>query len=310
MKIISFINYKGGVGKTTLSANIATELANIGKRVLAIDLDPQTNLTFSFYNLYEWQELVKRGKTIKHWYDEFLDNDLDATLNSLIVEPEKIKRELKNNKSKGCLHLIGSHLELINVDMELATRYGGNSERTIRSSFLRLFSRLKSGLEEIQDKYDVVIIDCPPNFNIVTQNAIIASDLYLVPARPDFLSTFGIDQLVMHIGVLTEKYNKFVEDSKDETWKKIDPKLLGVIFTMIDFRNGEPINAQKNYISQVKRADYQVFNNYMRLNNTLFSDAPEYGVPVVLNNKLGGLYKDIKKEMEEIVKEFCTYAKI
>jgi chromosome partitioning protein len=310
MKIISFINYKGGVGKTTLSANVATELANIGKRVLAIDLDPQTNLTFSFYNIYEWQELVKKGQTIKHWYDEFLDNDLDATLNSLIVEPEKIKTELKNNKSKGCLHLISSHLELINVDMELATRYGGNSERTIRSSFLRLFSRLKNGLDEINDKYDVVIIDCPPNFNIVTQNAIIASDLYLVPAKPDFLSTFGIDQLVMHINVLVEKYNKYVEESNDDAWEKIDPKLLGVIFTMIDFRNGEPINAQKNYISQVKRLDYQVFNNYMRLNNTLFSDAPEYGVPVVLNNKLGGIYKDIRKEMEEIVKEFCTYAKI
>lgn len=310
MKIISFINYKGGVGKTTLSANVSTELANIGKRVLAIDLDPQTNLTFSFYNIDEWQKLVEKGKTIKHWYDEFLDKDLDDTLNSLIVEPEKIKRELKNNKSKGCLHLISSHLELINVDMELATRYGGNSERTIRSSFLRLFSRLKNGLDEINDKYDVVIIDCPPNFNIVTQNAIIASDLYLVPAKPDFLSTLGIDQLDRHIHNLKEKYNKYVEDSKDEVWKKVDPKLLGVIFTMIDFRNGEPINAQKNYISQVKRLDYQVFNTYMRLNNTLFSDAPEYGVPVVLNNKLSGIYKDIRKEMEEIVKEFCTYAKI
>ncbi len=310
MKVISFINYKGGVGKTTLSANVATELAYSGKKVLAIDLDPQTNLTFSFIELNEWQELDNRGITIKHWYDQFLDRDVDDSLNSLIVKPKKINDELKQMNAMGSLSLISSHLELINVDMELATRYGGNSDRTIRSSFLRLFSRLKKGLDDIRDEYDVVIIDCPPNFNIVTQNAIIASDLYLVPAKPDFLSTLGIDQLVRHIDNLTEKYNNFVKESGDDLWDTINPKLIGVVFTMINIHNAEPIRAQKTYIAQVKRNGYQVFENYMRLNSTLFSSAPEYGVPVVLNTDVTGIYLDIRTEMEEIVEELRKYASI
>ena len=202
MDIISFINYKGGVGKTTLTANVAAELAYRGKRVLVVDLDPQTNLTLSFIDLDKWQELDEEGKTIKHWYDEFLDADLDESLSELIVVPDKVNNILNQLNSQGYVHLISSHLELINLDMELATRYGGNSERTIRSSFLRLFSRLKKGLEEVEDDYDLVLIDCPPNFNIVTQNAIIASNMYLVPAKADFLSTLGIDQLVRHLSLI------------------------------------------------------------------------------------------------------------
>ena len=203
MQTISFINYKGGVGKTTLTANIAAELAFRGRRVLLVDLDPQTNLTLSFIDLDTWRQLDSQGRTIKHWYDEFLDADLDEPLRDLIITPTRVNNKLRSLNSTGHIDLISSHLELINLDMELATRYGGNSERTIRSSFLRLFSRLKRGLEEVRDEYDLVLIDCPPNFNIVTQNAIIASDMYLVPAKADFLSTLGIDQLVRHIEALT-----------------------------------------------------------------------------------------------------------
>lgn len=301
MEIISFINYKGGVGKTTLTANVAAELAFRGKRVLVVDLDPQTNLTLSFIDLKQWQDLDKEGKTIKHWYDEFLDADLDESLKDLIVVPRKVNSVLEGMRSEGYLHLISSHLELINLDMELATRYGGNSERTIRSSFLRLFSRLKKGLEEVEDEYDLVLIDCPPNFNIVTQNAIIASDMYLVPAKADFLSTLGIDQLVRHIDSLTEKYNKYVSEDDSSRWKSINPQLVGVVFTMINIYKGNPIQAQNSYIHQVSRNGYTVFDNFIRNNNTLFANSPEYGVPVALNDSVEGLYLDIRTEIEDVV---------
>lgn len=310
MDIISFINYKGGVGKTTLTANVAAELAFKGKRVLVVDLDPQTNLTLSFIELSKWQKLDKEGKTIKHWYDEFLDADLDESLKELIVIPERVNYMLEAMKSSGYVHLISSHLELINLDMELATRYGGNSERTIRSSFLRLFSRLKKGLEEVKDDYDLVLIDCPPNFNIVTQNAIIASDMYLVPAKADFLSTLGIDQLVRHIDCLTDKYNKYVTEDSGNRWLEINPKLIGVIFTMINIYDGNPIQAQNSYIHQVSRNGYPVFENYIRNNNTLFANSPEYGVPVVLNNNVDGLYLDIRREIEKVVQEILDKANI
>lgn len=310
MDIISFINYKGGVGKTTLTANVAAELAYRGKRVLVVDLDPQTNLTLSFIDLNEWQKLDEEQKTIKHWYDEFLDADLDDSLKDLIVVPQRVNNVLKDMNSKGYLHLISSHLELINLDMELATRYGGNSERTIRSSFLRLFSRLKRGLEEVSDDYDLVLIDCPPNFNIVTQNAIIASDKYVVPAKADFLSTLGIDQLVRHIEALKEKYNRYVVQDDSSRWSEINPELTGVIFTMINIYNGNPIQAQNTYIHQVSRNGYTVFRNFVRNNNTLFANSPEYGVPVALNDNLGGIYYDIRNEIENVVRELIVKAKI
>ncbi|MBO3342095.1 ParA family protein [Clostridium perfringens] len=310
MEIISFINYKGGVGKTTLTANVAAELAFRGKRVLVVDLDPQTNLTLSFIDLKQWQSLDKEGKTIKHWYDEFLDADLDESLKDLIVVPTKVNSVLEGMRSKGYVHLISSHLELINLDMELATRYGGNSERTIRSSFLRLFSRLKKGLEEVEADYDLVLIDCPPNFNIVTQNAIIASDMYLVPAKADFLSTLGIDQLVRHIDSLTEKYNKYVSEDDSSRWKSINPQLVGVVFTMINIYNGNPIQAQNSYIHQVSRNGYTVFDNFIRNNNTLFANSPEYGVPVALNDSVEGLYLDIRTEIEDVVQELINRANI
>ncbi len=306
MDIISFINYKGGVGKTTLTANVAAELAYRGKRVLVVDLDPQTNLTLSFIDLSKWQELDTNGKTIKHWYDEFLDADLDESLRDLIVVPDRVNNILNQMNSKGYVHLISSHLELINLDMELATRYGGNSERTIRSSFLRLFSRLKKGLEEVENDYDLVLIDCPPNFNIVTQNAIIASNMYLVPAKADFLSTLGIDQLVRHIEGLTEKYNNYVNQDDSSRWEETNPQLTGVVFTMINIYNGNPIQAQNTYIHQVSRAGYPVFDNFIRNNNTLFANSPEYGVPVALNTDIEGIYLDIRREVESVVDELIS----
>ncbi|AYK05655.1 ParA family protein [Brevibacillus laterosporus] len=309
MKKISIINYKGGVGKTTLSANLAAELAFRNKRVLIVDLDPQANLTFSFFKLQEWQRIDQQGKTIKHWYDAFLDEDKDLSLSQLIVSPQKVNAKLKSFGSTGRLDIINSHLELINVDMELATRYGGNSDRTIRSSFLRLFSRLQKGLEEIKDNYDIVIIDCPPNFNIVTQNAIIASDYYLVPARPDVLSTIGIDQLVRHIDSLTEKYNEFVEQGNNNSWARIKPTMLGVIFSMITIYDEKPISTQREFIRQVKRS-YPIFDNYMRDNKTLFAKSPDYGVPVVLDGDVTGIYLDIREELEGIVTELCTKSNI
>lgn len=311
MKTISVMNYKGGVGKTTISANIAAELAFNNKKVLAIDLDPQANLTFSFVDVNEWQRLDSVGKTIKHWFDDFLDSGGDSGLSGLITRPANINNQLSAYNASGYVDLISSHLELINVDLELATHLGGTTDRTIRSNYLRVLSRLKKKIEDIKGEYDVVIIDCPPNFNIVTQNAIVASDLYLVPAKPDYLSTLGIDQLIRHITELKNKYNEYVAGAKSEDWTEIDPQILGVIFTMVSIYGGEPISALRNYMSQVRRTGTVVFESYMRENKTLFSSAPENGVPVVLKADVStGTHKDVRSELEGIVSELRALAKI
>ncbi len=300
MKTISVINYKGGVGKTTVSANLAAEMAFRGKKILAIDLDPQASLTFSFFSVDEWRKNFEASKTIKNWYDAFIDKDTDLNLASLIGRPSKANV----GTSGGRLDLICSHLALINVDLELATRLMGGTERDLRNNYLRVHSRLRQGLHSLKaGDYDYILIDCPPNFNIVTKTAIAASDYLLLPTKPDYLSTLGIDQLVKHVGELEETYNKYARESGGKEWQPISPKILGVLFTMIMIRNGEPISAQEQYIEQVKRSKIATLRTYIRENKTVYADAPEYGLPVVIKRVSGKTYKDVQKELEDLTTE-------
>lgn len=297
MKTISVINYKGGVGKTTITANIAAELAFRGKNVLTIDLDPQASLTFSFITVDEWRKNYEKSKTIKNWYDAFIDKDTELNLNSLIAHPKRV------NSGQGSLDLICSHLALINVDLELATRLIGGTERDLRNNYLRVHSRLRLGLESLNEGYDYVLIDCPPNFNIVTKTAVTASNYLLVPTKPDYLSTLGIEQLEKHVSELVKTYNRYVDDSQDAEWGEIDPKILGIVFTMIQIRNQQPISAQQPYIQQVRRLGVPILDNLIRENKTIYADAPEYGVPVVLRRVSGQTYQSVQTELEDLTTE-------
>lgn len=300
MKTISVINYKGGVGKTTITANLAAEMAFRGKKILAIDLDPQASLTFSFFSVDEWRRNFEASKTIKNWYDAFIDRDTDLNLANLIGHPSKANVR----GSTGRLDLICSHLALINVDLELATRLMGGTERDLRNNYLRVHSRLRHGFQSLNTSdYDFILIDCPPNFNIVTKTAIAASDYLLVPTKPDYLSTLGIEQLIKHVEELSRTYNKYVDDSGSQEWSQISPKILGVLFTMIQIRSQQPISAQQQYIEQVIRLRIPTLQTYIRENKTIYADAPEYGVPVVLKRVSGQTYEDVQEELETLTTE-------
>ncbi len=300
--VISVMNYKGGVGKTTVSANLAGEFALRGKTVLVIDLDPQANLTLSFLGIEEWQALDREKKTIKDWYDQFLKRNINGSLQSLIVTPTRVNTRLKARKSKGTVDLICSHLDLINVDMELSSKLGGMSEPVIQNNYLNVLTRLRNKLKEFRDRYDVILIDCPPNFNLVTQNAIVASDYYIVPAKPDYLSTLGIDTLRRHVDQLKTTFNTMLREVSDVKEEPISPKMLGVAFTMVAFYKQQPISAQRDYMKQVKRR-YPVFQNYVRDHKTIFANAPESGIPVVLldDRALEMVQSEMSQLAEEII---------
>ena len=300
MQVISVINYKGGVGKTTLTANIAGELAYRGYDVLMIDLDPQASLTFSFIDPEKWRDEVAPSKTIKNWFTT-KNKIKEKNFNKLIVSPEAVNDALDG---RGTLDIVSSHLELINVDLELATKLGGVDQQQMSENFIKVHHRMKEGLDQIpEEAYDYVIIDCPPNFNIVTKCAIVASDYVLIPAKPDYLSTMGIDYLKASVKKLVTDYNGFCGQlgEDDETYETIDPEIIGVVFTMVQFYGGLPINACRQYIDKTRELGFPVFDNYLRENKTLYADAPRLGVPVVLNYKRGRA--DIVGEIEDIVDE-------
>jgi chromosome partitioning protein len=308
MKIVSVINYKGGVGKTSLTANLAAELAWQGKKVLMLDLDPQTSLTFSFIPPSDWVQSFSGSKTIKTWLEAY-DTPKPIDLSSLIYTPERAENALGG---KGQLDIISSHLGLINVDLELATKLGGGTVAQVKRNFISLHRMLAVGLSSIdQSKYDVLLIDCPPNFNIVTKMAIIACDYILVPARPDFLSTMGIDYLIRNVNGLVKDYNDFATMAHGDQVDPIDPKVLGVVFTMIQEYGGGPMQAHQQFMNRVNSMqDITVFPHYIKRNDTLFADAPELGIPVVLNGYSSGSHQSVVDGLEEVANDFRKYLAI
>lgn len=302
MEIVSVINYKGGVGKTSLTSNLACELAWRGKNVLVLDLDAQASLTFSFITPDAWSKDYAEDRTIKSWFDAFEAGGA-MPLSDLIIEPPRIHDAV--TRRGGEVHLICSHLGLINVDLELATKLGGSSLAQAKRNFISIHRRLLDGLEGIEENYDLVLIDCPPNFNIVTKTAIIASNNILVPARPDFLSTLGIDYLIRSVNELVHDYNEYANLEQGAQEDSIDPRVLGVVFTMIQEYGGRPISSQRTYMNQVRaQADLNVYEAYIKRNDTLFADAPESGIPVVLKGYNNGSHTSVVDGLERVTTEF------
>ena len=305
MKTVAVINYKGGVGKTSLTANLGAELAWRGHRVLLIDLDAQASLTFSFINPDVWQKKFEKEGTIKAWFDSF-ENNAPLDLINLAETPERVAQKLKGN---GTLHIIYSHLGLINVDLELATKLGGANLAQGKKNFISVHRRLSDELDKISklDRFDIALIDCPPNFNVVTKTAIIASDYILVPTRPDELSTLGIDYLMRSIRGLIKDYNDYADVSGGMVAEHIEPAIVGVVFTMIQEYGNIPISAQRTFINRIKSSSgLPVFDSYIKRNDTLFAGAPQYGVPVVLTHHNNQSHQSVVDGLEDVATEFVT----
>lgn len=301
MKVVSIINYKGGVGKTTITANLGTELACRGYRVLLIDADPQCSLTFSFFNSDKWDWLDEKELTLKTFFTSLIKPIANSkSFSDVKVNPSKIHKKIQEQGGKGSLHLIASHLDLINIDMKLAGILAGGIDRHEQASrYFNCFSSISQGLEKLKSQYDFVLIDCPPNFNIVTKTSIAASNYILIPSRPDHLSTLGISYLKKSVREFVEEYNFY---TKQANIPVIDPEIIGVVFTMVKVHAERPINAHQRFMDNVvKEQKIKIFDAFIRENQTIFSTASENAIPVVLSSASP---PNIVQELKELVDEF------
>ncbi len=202
MKIISFINMKGGVGKTTSVVEISTLLVKEhNKKVLIIDIDPQTNATFSFVKYDDWHKNIK-DNTIADVLG------MNQNMSSRNKEYDINKAVIKNVGNIDNLDLISSHLELTFLDLDLSARSG--RERILAKQ-----------IRKLETDYDYIIIDCPPNLTLAPQNALVASDYIITPIIPDFYSFLGLPLLSNRVEKLKEELD-------------INVSFLGAIFTRVE----------------------------------------------------------------------------
>ncbi|AUM72947.1 ParA family protein [Paracoccus jeotgali] len=181
--VLSSINLKGGVGKTTIAVNYAAYCGNKGRKVLLCDLDPQANASFGMIGVEGWESHVAKKGTVADLLGARRHKNAQGVargFNDVVI------KNAWNN-----VDLIPSHLDLFTVDLDLA----GITAREFQ---------LKKSLKDHIEDYDIVICDCPPNLTLPTQNALAISTNYTVPVSLDYLSVLGIGLLLSRISSLSE----------------------------------------------------------------------------------------------------------
>ena len=166
-KVISLINQKGGVGKTTTSINLAASLAILNKKVLLVDLDPQCNATTGIG--------INKG-------------DIDKSIYNVLNNTSEIEDVIIKTKYKN-LYVLPANINLAGIDIEIRD----NSRND--SSYLQA-EQLKIHIDKIKDDYDFIIIDCLPSLGLLTTNALAASDSVLIPVQCEFFALEGVTQLL------------------------------------------------------------------------------------------------------------------
>ncbi|UOQ83409.1 ParA family protein [Gracilibacillus salinarum] len=258
--VIATINLKGGVAKTTTTVGLAEVLsATYQKRVLVIDLDPQTNATTMLIGEEKWQELNEQEYTLARLFQDAIEPEE----NRFNLE-KTVQQHASNVKEVTSLSLLPSSLDLIDTQDELANVPKGPfySDNPV--------DVLKKAIRPIMDQYDYILIDCPPNLGIITLNGLRIADGYLIPTIPDVLSTYGIPQIISRIRSFSETIGEEIEP-------------LGIVITK--FRHQSTMHKQT--IQQLKREkDARLFDTIFPENNQIAS-AAEYHYFATLRQKWG-----------------------
>jgi len=248
-KIISIANQKGGVGKTTTAINMSTILAKRGKKVLFIDADPQGNGTSGLG----------------------INKEQKFSIYDVLIEDIEVENTLQKTQVKN-LDLCPSNMNLAGAEVQLVSM----EDREYR---------LKTKLNNIRDKYDFIIIDCPPSLGLITLNAFTASNSVLIPVQCEYYALEGLGQLLNTIELVRKHMNK-------------DLKVEGALLTMYDART----NLSNQVVKEVKRYfEDKVYKNVIPRNVKL-SEAPSYGMPISLYDPRSKGAKSYDKFVKEFLK--------
>lgn len=249
-KVISIANQKGGVGKTTTSVNISTILAKKGKKVLLIDTDPQGNAT--------------SGLGIEK---NFENSVYDVIIGDIKVEDAIIETEIKNLKvCPSNINLAGAEVELVSM---ISREY-----------------RLKEKLEEVKEKFDYIIIDCPPSLGLITLNAFTSSNSVLIPVQCEYYALEGLGQLINTIELVKKHLNKELE-------------IEGAVLTMYDART----NLSNQVVKEVKNYFGEKVYKTVIPRNVRLSEAPSFGMPITIYDPRSKGAKCYDKLVKEIIKK-------
>ena len=288
--VISTANMKGGVGKTTLTVNLATCLAkNHGKRVLVLDLDTQISATLSLMSPIEFAKLRKKRRTLRYLID-----DIVKSSNREKLSIQEIIQPSVNNLSG--LDLLPGDIDLYDeftisqMLHQQAVNLGENNFEAIWNRFERVL--LGKILEPVRDEYDFILLDCAPGYNLLTRSALATSNYYVLPAKPEPLSVVGIQLLERRIAQLKESH---------ENEANIDIKMLGIVFTM---SNSNMLTGR--YYKQVINRVYQDYGAEKICQTQIPVDvnvakAVDSFMPVVLNSPQSGGSKAFTQLTQELL---------
>lgn len=247
-KIIAIANQKGGVGKTTTSVNLSACLTELDYNVLLIDVDPQGNATSGVG--------INKADVNNCIYNVLVE-DLPAEDVCIATEIDR-------------LDIIPATIQLAGAEIELVP--------TISREI-----RLKNSLDKLKEKYDYIIIDCPPSLGLLTINALTSSDTVLIPVQCEFYALEGLSQLLNTIRLVQKHLNKNL-------------MIEGVLLTMLDART----NLGLQVIEEVKKYFQDKVYNTIIPRNVRLSEAPSHGKPIIVydsRSKGAEAYNELAKEV-------------